>query len=117
MAGRARRDDGDGRAIRHPHRRAIPDLHACPDGVEHWLEGVYREVVPPERLVFTHAWLDAQKRPTIETLVTITFADRGGKTELTLRQTGLVSPASRAGHEEGWGSTFNRLQDYLETMQ
>ena len=91
-------------------------MHA-PDGAEHWLEGVYREVVPPERLVFTHTWLDAQKRPTIETLVTITFADRGGKTELTLRQTGLTSPASRAGHEKGWGSTFNRLQDYLETVQ
>ena len=91
-------------------------MHA-PDGAEHWLEGVYREVVPPERLVFTHTWLDAQKRPTIETLVTITFADRGGKTELTLRQTGLASPASRAGHEEGWDSTFNRLQDYLEKAQ
>lgn len=91
-------------------------MHA-PDGAEHWLEGVYREVVPPERLVFTHSWLDAQKRPTIETLVTITFAEHGGKTELTLRQTGLASAASRTGHEQGWGSTFNRLQDYLETLK
>ncbi len=88
-------------------------MHA-PDGAEHWLEGVYREVVPPERLVFTHSWLDARMQPTIETLVTITFAERGGKTELTLRQTGLASPASRDGHEKGWASTFNRLQDYLE---
>lgn len=88
-------------------------MHA-PDGTEHWLEGVYREVVPPERLVFTHSWLDARMQPTIETLVTITFAERGGKTELTLRQTGLASPASRDGHEAGWTSTFNRLQDYLE---
>lgn len=91
-------------------------MHA-PDGAEHWLEGVYREVVPPERLVFTHTWLDARMQPTIETLVTITFVDRAGKTELTLRQTGLASPASRAGHEHGWGSTFNRLHDYLETLQ
>lgn len=91
-------------------------MHA-PDGTEHWLAGVYREVLPPERLVFTHSWLDARKKPTIETLVTITFADRDGRTELTLRQTGLASPASRVGHEEGWKSTFNRLQDYLETAQ
>jgi uncharacterized protein YndB with AHSA1/START domain len=91
-------------------------MHAA-DGTEHWLEGVYREVVPPERLVFTHSWLDARKQPTVETLVTITFADCGGKTELTLRQTGLASPASRAGHDKGWGSTFNRLQDYLESVR
>jgi uncharacterized protein YndB with AHSA1/START domain len=87
------------------------------DGAEHWLEGVYREVVKPERLVYTHTWLDAQKQPGKETLVTITFADRGGKTELTLRQTGLVSPASREGHEKGWGSTFDRLAGYLPTAK
>jgi uncharacterized protein YndB with AHSA1/START domain len=84
-----------------------------PDGAEHWLQGVYREVVAPERLVFTHAWLDAERKPRKETLVTITFAERGGKTELTLRQTGFVSEGSRDGHEEGWASTFDRLAGYL----
>jgi uncharacterized protein YndB with AHSA1/START domain len=84
-----------------------------PDGVEHWLQGVYREVVPPERLVFTHAWLDAERRPGKETLVTITFAERGGKTEIALRQTGFDSDGSRAGHEGGWASTFDRLAKYL----
>ena len=84
-----------------------------PEGVDHWLQGVYREVVAPERLVFTHSWLDAQKKPTAETLVTITFAERGGKTELTLRQTGFKSDESRAGHEDGWASTLERLADYL----
>ena len=34
-----------------------------PDGVDHWLQGVYREVVPGERLVFTHTWLDAGAIP------------------------------------------------------
>ncbi len=33
-----------------------------PEGVDHWLQGVYREIVKPERLVFTHVWLDAQGR-------------------------------------------------------
>ena len=89
-------------------------MHA-PDGKEHWLEGVYREVVRPERLVYTHSWLDAQKKPTRETLVTITFAARGNKTELTLRQTGLASADSREGHRAGWGSTFDRLTNYLAT--
>jgi uncharacterized protein YndB with AHSA1/START domain len=84
-----------------------------PEGVDHWLQGVYREVVAPERLVFTHTWLDAERKPGTETLVTITFAERGGKTELTLRQTGFKSEESRAGHEGGWASTFDRLAEYL----
>jgi uncharacterized protein YndB with AHSA1/START domain len=88
-----------------------------PDDVEHWLQGVYREVVPRERLVFTHAWLDAAGRPGKETLVTITFADRGAKTELTLRQTGFASAGSRDGHSDGWASTFRRLAGYLADVR
>ena len=88
-----------------------------PEGVDHWLQGVYREVVAPERLVFTHTWLDAERQPTIETLVTITFAERGGKTELTLRQSGFKSEESRAGHEGGWASTFDRLAEYLDGVR
>ena len=88
-----------------------------PEGVDHWLQGVYREVVAPERLVFTHSWLDAERKPGIETLVTITFAERGGKTELTLRQSGFKSEESRAGHEGGWASTFDRLAEYLDGVR
>jgi uncharacterized protein YndB with AHSA1/START domain len=88
-----------------------------PEGVDHWLQGVYREVVAPERLVFTHTWLDAEKKPGAETLVTITFVERGGKTELTLRQSGFKSEESRAGHEGGWASTFDRLAEYLDGVR
>ena len=88
-----------------------------PEGVDHWLQGVYREVVAPERLVFTHTWLDAERKPTTETLVTITFAERGGKTDLTLSQSGFKSEESRAGHEGGWASTFDRLAEYLDGVR
>jgi len=87
-------------------------MHA-PDGKDHWLQGVYREVVAPERLVFTHTWLDAAGKPGPETLVRITLTERGDRTELTLRQTGFTSPASRDGHREGWASTFTNLGRYL----
>ena len=84
-----------------------------PEGVDHWLQGAYREVVPPQRLSFTHAWLDAKGKPGNETLVTITFADRGEKSELTLRQTGFPSVQACDGHKLGWHSTLDRLAEYL----
>lgn len=84
-----------------------------PEGQDHWLEGHYREIVKPERLVFTHAWLDANGKPAHETLVTITLTNRNGKTELTLRQTGFASVESREGHEFGWTSALDVLVDYL----
>jgi uncharacterized protein YndB with AHSA1/START domain len=84
-----------------------------PEGIDHWLQGVYREVVEPERLVFTHVWLDAQRRPGPETLVTITFVDRGSQTELTLHQTGFKSVESRDGHQGGWTSTLDRFHAYI----
>ena len=84
-----------------------------PEGVDRWLEGGYREIEKPERLVFTHAWLDANRKPGKETLVTITLAERDGKTELTLRQTGFPSVESRDGHKYGWSSALDVLVDYL----
>jgi uncharacterized protein YndB with AHSA1/START domain len=83
-----------------------------PEGVDSWLEGHYREILKPVRLVYRHVWLDASKKPGKETLVTITFADRGGKTELTLRQTGFASVESRDGHKFGWSSALDVLADY-----
>ena len=67
----------------------------------------------PERLVFTHVWLDGNRKPGKETLVTITLAERGGKTELTLRQTGFPSVESRDGHKYGWTSALDVLTDYV----
>jgi uncharacterized protein YndB with AHSA1/START domain len=85
-----------------------------PEGADNWLEGGYREMVKPERLVFTHVWLDANRKPVgKQTLMTLTFAERDGKTELTLRQTGFASVESRDGHKYGWSSALDVLEDYL----
>jgi uncharacterized protein YndB with AHSA1/START domain len=88
-----------------------------PDGMDHWLEGHYREIAKPERLVFTHVWLDASRKPGKETLVAITFAERDGSTELILRQTGFPSLESRDGHKFGWSSALDVLVDYLTGVQ
>jgi uncharacterized protein YndB with AHSA1/START domain len=84
-----------------------------PEGVDRWLEGGYREIVKPERLVYTHVWLDANQKRGQETLATITFAERDGKTEITLRQTGFASVDARDGHGYGWRSALDVLVDYL----
>jgi uncharacterized protein YndB with AHSA1/START domain len=86
------------------------------DGADHWLQGVYREITPPEKLVFTHAWADADGKSSPETLVTITFIASGAKTEVTLRQTGFTSKEARDGHEVGWNSQFDRFAEYLATL-
>ena len=88
----------------------------APDGAEHWLQGEYLEVVPPELLVFTHTWLNAAGQPGKETVVRMTFDAWGRKTEVTLHQSGFASEGARDGHEVGWDSTLDRLGDYLAQL-
>ena len=87
------------------------------DGTELWLGGVYREIVTPERLVFTHAWDDRTGKPGHQTLVTITLAERHGKTEMTFRQTEFESVESRDGHRGGWTECFEKLTEYVQRIQ
>ena len=87
----------------------------APDGTEYWKQGVYREVAEPERLVFTFAWEDAEGKPGHETVVTVTFAEHGAKTRLTLHQAVFETVAARDSHQAGWTSTMERLAEYLTT--
>lgn len=89
-----------------------------PDGEDHWSQGVFREIVEPERLVFAGCWVDAQGKPkTGQTLTTVMFEDQDGKTKLTLRQIGFESVTARDGHRGGWGGSFDRFAEYLETVR
>ena len=87
-----------------------------PEGTEHAEHGVFREIVEPERLVFTQAWEDAEGKPKHETLVTVTFVEQNGKTLLTFRQSVFESVTSRDAHEGGWTSAFDLLVEYLATI-
>jgi uncharacterized protein YndB with AHSA1/START domain len=86
-----------------------------PEGTQHCRRGRYREVVKPERLVFTFAWEDANGNPGHETLVRVTFADLGGKTELTLHQAIFDTVGACDAHRAGWTSTLERFAEYLGT--
>jgi uncharacterized protein YndB with AHSA1/START domain len=92
-------------------------LRSVKDGHDLWQGGVYKEIVPLERLVFTFAWDKGHESSGHETLVTVTFEEHGsGKTKMTLRQELFESVESRDGHNFGWNSSFDRLADYLQTL-
>lgn len=82
---------------------------------ENWFGGVYREIEPNQRLVFTFAWDEGPSRE-LETLVTITFAERGGKTVQTFHQAPFLSVERRDSHVGGWTSAFEKAAAYVERI-
>ncbi|HRH38624.1 MAG TPA: SRPBCC domain-containing protein [Flavobacteriales bacterium] len=80
------------------------------------VQGKYLEVIKPERLVFTHAWIGDDGTPGKEMLVTITFADADGGTKMMLRQEGFTSADSRDGHKLGWSSQLDRFITYVNSI-
>jgi uncharacterized protein YndB with AHSA1/START domain len=87
-----------------------------PQGTDHWKVGVYREIVEPERIVFTFAWADADGNAGHELLTTVTFDDERGKTKLTLRQSVFETRERRDDHVSGWTSCLERFGEYMLTI-
>lgn len=89
-----------------------------PDGTVYPMIGEFREVVPPERLVFTSSALDANGQPLFENLNIVTFADEGGKTAVTVRASVTTRTVAAEqylkGMEMGWTQTVDRLAAYAE---
>jgi uncharacterized protein YndB with AHSA1/START domain len=83
-----------------------------PEGTDHSLKGVYKEINAPERLVFSHQWTQPGSP---ETLCTVTFSERSGKTEMTFIQTGFDTTANRDGHHGGWSESFDKMAEMLAT--
>ena len=90
-------------------------LRSPETGEDLWQGGVYREIVPPERLVFTFKWDESHEDgPPVDTLVTVEFAELpDGRTRMDFTHEGLKSEQSLAGHRHGWTSTFERLEAFL----
>jgi len=92
-----------------------------PDGTEHPNRGVYLEVVPNERLVFTDAYTKAWE-PADKPFMTVvlTFEDDGGRTKYTARVRHLTV-ADRETHEKmgfqaGWGQATDQLAALVATL-
>jgi uncharacterized protein YndB with AHSA1/START domain len=86
------------------------------DGTEMAMRGVYREIVPPERLVCTESW--GGDWP--ETLNTLLLSEQDSKT--TIRQHILYvskqarDAALKTGMESGMSESFDRLAEYLAML-
>lgn len=80
--------------------------------------GVYLEIVPEERLVFTFKWADGHEDGTpVDTQVTVVLSDRpGGRTLLEFTHAELKSALSAERHRYGWTSTFDRLDQWLALL-
>jgi uncharacterized protein YndB with AHSA1/START domain len=87
-----------------------------PEGNDHWMQGVYREVIEPERLVFTFAWEDENSQPKHETLVTVIFTEQNNQTLMSFHQAIFESTESRNSHRSGWSECFDRLATYLTAL-
>jgi len=89
----------------------------APDGTEYPMNGVYREIVAPERLVFAFTAVDQNEKPLLEGLTSVTFAEEAGKTRLVLhtRAVAVVDFAARFldGMEAGWTQSLERLGERL----
>lgn len=105
------------------YRTNVPELDLRPGGryrVEmlladkiHRVGGTYREIRPPEKLVFTWKW-ENEPAHAGETLVTVELFDRGGSTELVLTHERFADEASRNEHDKGWAGCLERLERFVE---
>ena len=97
--------------------------HYCmrgPDSVESWGKGVYREILAPERLVYFDVFSDAEgttNEAMPGMLITLEFADLGGKTKITstaeLGSAEQLDAIIAMGVVQGLSETWDRLQELV----
>ncbi|MCL4691025.1 MAG: SRPBCC domain-containing protein [Candidatus Hydrogenedentes bacterium] len=104
--------------------------HYCmrsPEGQDYWGVGVYQEIVPMERIVYTDAFADEKGNSVTaahygmdgdwadELIVTLTFEDHDGRTRFTLRHTGLPQGQHREMCGIGWSESFDKLETLVKS--
>ena len=97
------------------------------DGKDIWGTGVYREIVPLKRIVYTDSFADEKGNVVpatyygmsrdfpLEMQVTVTFEDQDGKTKLTLHHVGFPAGPDRDGANQGWNESLDKLAEMLAT--
>ena len=96
-----------------------------PEGKEYWSTGVYREIIPLEKIVCTDSFADEKGNVVpatqygmsadiaLEMLVTVTFDEHEGKTTLALQHVGIPAGTDRDGAYVGWNQSLDKLAEAL----
>ena len=108
-----------------PNDFTVPNVEICaregeryrftmqpPEGAAFHITGEFREVEPPQRLVYTFEYEEPDPDDQ-ETLVTLSFADVAEGTMLVLDQGPFATKARRSLHETGWAETLDGLARFL----
>ena len=100
-----------------------------PQGKEYWGTGVFREIIPMERIVFTDSFADEKGNVVpathygmnsdfpLEMLVVVTFEDLEGKTKMTLEHLGVPGGPEFEGMQQGWSESFDKLSQSVEWVE
>jgi len=97
------------------------EVHDARQGETYLGQGVYKEVKPPEKIVFTWAWTKtapagAQLHPASpETEVIVEFFARGNSTEVVLTHATFGTTKDRDDHNKGWNGCLDVLAQVLRT--
>lgn len=83
-----------------------------PKGTMHIATGVYKEIQPPEKLVFSWSWEGEPENG--ETVVSIEFRDQGASTEVIFTHALFPSANVRDQHMQGWKGCFDHLARALQ---
>jgi uncharacterized protein YndB with AHSA1/START domain len=88
-----------------------------PNGVDYPMAGEFREIVAPERIVFTSGAMDEKKVLLFAFLHTVTFVERAGRTKLTIKSQVIMTTAEAnkyiGGFEAGMTQSLERLAAHL----
>jgi len=96
-----------------------------PDGKEYWDTGIYKEIVEPNRIVYTDSFADEHGNVVpasyygmgsdvpLEMEVELTLEDLGGRTRLTLEHCGLLEGEMLEQTKAGWNQSFDKLAECL----
>lgn len=95
------------------------------EGQEYWSTGVYREIIPLEKIVATDSFADEKGNIVpashygmagdwpLELLVTVTFEEQGNKTKFTLRHAGLPAGEMLKMTNDGWNESLDKFAESL----
>jgi uncharacterized protein YndB with AHSA1/START domain len=97
-------------------------------GKKIWSTGVYKEIIPNKKLVATDSFADENGNVVsgdqygmpgmpLEFIITIELEEENGKTKMTLLHAGFPAGEMQKGANEGWNSSFDKMDRLLAELQ